>query len=92
MTASPALTRIRAIALLLPEAAEQMRDGHPTFVVADAAFAQVRDDAVVAVRSDDDGWSALRLADDADWALIEDRIAHSWELVAPRDLLEAGGR
>lgn len=38
------------------------------------------------------GWLAVTLAGDADWTLIEDRIARSWELAAPRRLLEAGGR
>lgn len=38
------------------------------------------------------GWVGVDLANDPDWALIEDRIARSWELVAPRRLLEAGGR
>ena len=30
--------------------------------------------------------------DATDWQRIEDRIAISWEMVAPRRLLEAGGR
>ncbi|MCP3733676.1 MmcQ/YjbR family DNA-binding protein [Sphingomonas sp. RP10(2022)] len=38
------------------------------------------------------GWVAVNLAGDPDWTLIEDRIARSWELAAPRRLLEAGGR
>lgn len=39
------------------------------------------------------GWVSLDLAgSDVDWALVEDRIARSWELAAPRRLLEAGGR
>lgn len=38
------------------------------------------------------GWVGVDLAGDADWALIEDRIARSWELAAPTRLLEAGGR
>ncbi|WP_380786653.1 MmcQ/YjbR family DNA-binding protein [Sphingomonas sp. R86521] len=38
------------------------------------------------------GWVAMDLAGDVDWALVEDRIARSWELAAPRRLLEAGGR
>jgi hypothetical protein len=39
------------------------------------------------------GWVALRLDGDAvDWDRIGDRIAISWELAAPRRLLEAGGR
>ncbi len=38
------------------------------------------------------GWVAMTLAGEVDWTLVEDRIARSWELVAPRRLLEAGGR
>jgi len=38
------------------------------------------------------GWVAVNVAGDADWQLIEDRIARSWELAAPDRLLEAGGR
>ncbi|KTT75005.1 MmcQ/YjbR family DNA-binding protein [Sphingomonas endophytica] len=38
------------------------------------------------------GWVSLDLGGDADWALVEDRIARSWELSEPRRLLEAGGR
>lgn len=39
------------------------------------------------------GWIAMRVgAPDTDWDRIADRVAYSWELVAPRRLLEAGGR
>ena len=39
------------------------------------------------------GWVALRVgATDTDWDRVADRIATSWELVAPARLLEAGGR
>lgn len=38
-------------------------------------------------------WIAMRVgAPDTDWDRIADRVARSWELVAPRRLLEAGGR
>ena len=38
-------------------------------------------------------WVAINLAgDDVDWDHVSDRIARSWELAAPRRLLEAGGR
>ena len=38
-------------------------------------------------------WLAIDLSGDAvDWAHVADRIAASWELAAPRRLLEAGGR
>ncbi|WP_010186468.1 MmcQ/YjbR family DNA-binding protein [Sphingomonas sp. PAMC 26605] len=38
------------------------------------------------------GWVALRLDREVDWDRVGDRIAISWELAAPRRLLEAGGR
>lgn len=39
------------------------------------------------------GWIAIRVAaPDTDWDHVADRIAASWELVAPRRLLEIGGR
>ncbi|WP_425229649.1 MmcQ/YjbR family DNA-binding protein [Sphingomonas sp.] len=39
------------------------------------------------------GWVAMRVgAADTDWDRIDDRVARSWELAAPRRLLEAGGR
>jgi phosphoribosylglycinamide formyltransferase 1 len=38
------------------------------------------------------GWVGVTLAGHADWDLIEDRIARSWELAAPAALHEAGGR
>ena len=38
-------------------------------------------------------WLSISLAGkDVDWDHVADRIAESWELVAPRRLLEAGGR
>lgn len=39
------------------------------------------------------GWVAIDLAGESvDWGHVADRIAASWELAAPRSLLEAGGR
>jgi phosphoribosylglycinamide formyltransferase-1/phosphoribosylamine--glycine ligase/phosphoribosylglycinamide formyltransferase/phosphoribosylformylglycinamidine cyclo-ligase len=39
------------------------------------------------------GWVGVNLAGDCvDWELVDSRIARSWELVAPRRLLEMGGR
>jgi hypothetical protein len=39
------------------------------------------------------GWISINLAGDGtDWDHVGDRIAASWELAAPRRLLEAGGR
>ena len=38
-------------------------------------------------------WLSINLAGDkVDWDHVADRIAQSWELAAPRRLLEAGGR
>jgi hypothetical protein len=38
-------------------------------------------------------WLSINLAgDQVDWDHVADRIAQSWELAAPRRLLEAGGR
>lgn len=38
-------------------------------------------------------WLSINLAGDkVDWDHVGDRIAESWELAAPRRLLEAGGR
>jgi hypothetical protein len=37
-------------------------------------------------------WIGINAGDGADWQAIDDRIATSWELTAPRRLLEAGGR
>lgn len=39
------------------------------------------------------GWIAIRVgAPDTDWDHVADKVAESWELVAPRRYLEAGGR
>jgi hypothetical protein len=38
-------------------------------------------------------WVSINLiGDSVDWDHVADRIAQSWELAAPRRLLEAGGR
>lgn len=38
-------------------------------------------------------WVGLAIGgEDVDWTHVGDRIARSWELAAPRRLLEAGGR
>jgi hypothetical protein len=38
-------------------------------------------------------WVSINVAgDEVDWDHVADRIAESWELAAPRGLLEAGGR
>lgn len=38
-------------------------------------------------------WLSIAIAgDEVDWGHVADRIAASWELAAPKRLLEAGGR
>ena len=37
------------------------------------------------------GWVGIDLTCEPDWALVEDRVARSWELAAPARLLEVGG-
>ncbi|MEP7129797.1 MAG: MmcQ/YjbR family DNA-binding protein [Sphingomicrobium sp.] len=117
---SDPLERIRAAALDLPETAERVSHGQPTFFVAGKQFAQFRDNhhgdgrTVVCVRTSSldeqamlleadpqtysrpaylPSWISIDLAGDTvDWDHVADRIAQSWELAAPRRLLEAGGR
>lgn len=39
------------------------------------------------------GWVSINLTGEkVDWDHVADRIAESWELAAPRSMLEAGGR
>lgn len=38
------------------------------------------------------GWVAVNLAGEVDWELVDSRMGRSWELAAPRRLLEMGGR
>lgn len=39
------------------------------------------------------GWVSVNLAGpEVDWPLVDSRIGRSWELAAPRRLLEMGGR
>lgn len=117
-----AITKVRGLALELPESEERLSHGQPTFFVAGKQFAQFRSNhhgdgrMVVCVRTSGPdeqqmrieaapeiysrpaylgpaGWVSVDLAGDSvDWALVADRIAASWELAAPRRLLEAGGR
>lgn len=89
--------RIRATALQLPEVEERDEPGGTSFFVAGTPFARFRHDhdgggPIVCVRAADADWVSMNLAVDIDWALVDDRIARSWELVAPQALLEAGGR
>ena len=123
MTAEDALSRIREIALALPEAREKLSHGAPGFFIDKGRFfayfwdnhhgdgetvvivktSGVEEQAMLIEHDPDayfrpaylgpSGWVSIRLDhDDADWDRIGDRIATSWELVAPQRLLEAGGR
>ncbi len=114
------LQLVRKAAMELPETAEKLSHGQPTFFVAGKQFAQFRDKhhgdhkTVVCVRvssldeqamlleADPETyskpaymptWLSINLAgDNVDWDHVADRVAASWELAAPRRLLEAGGR
>ena len=117
------LAKVRALCMALPEAAEKISHGAPTFFIEKGkVFAyfshnhhgdgrtavQVktsgREEQAMLVEMDPAhyyvppytgpaGWVGMRLdTGDTDWDHIGDRIATSWELVAPRRLLEAGGR
>jgi phosphoribosylglycinamide formyltransferase-1/phosphoribosylamine--glycine ligase/phosphoribosylglycinamide formyltransferase/phosphoribosylformylglycinamidine cyclo-ligase len=117
------LAKVRALCMALPEAAEKVSHGAPTFHIEkgkvfayfshnhhgdDRTAVQVktsgREEQAMLVEMDPDhyyvpsytgpaGWIGMRLdTGDTDWDHIGDRIATSWELVAPRRLLEAGGR
>lgn len=88
-----AIARVREIALLLPGAREQAADGATTFMVDQHPFAKLNDNGTcVTLRTSTGEWSDVALNDAADWTLVEDLIARSWELSAPAGLLEAGGR
>lgn len=91
------LTRIRDITKLLPGTIEDVEGGETHFLVGGKAFVRVNDSAsgfhvCVADEGTEPHWSEIALSPESDWTLIEDRIARSWELVAPTELLEAGGR
>lgn len=85
--------QVRAIALLLPEAEERTTGDGVSFIVDGKSFATLSGETPVTLRvRDDSGETSLALDPDVDWTLVEDRIAQSWQLTAPRRLLEAGGR
>lgn len=85
-------TRLRDIALLLPGTEERNDEGKTAFTVEGAAFLRLdQAEPAFSVRTAD-GWDTVDLSTNTDWTMIEDRIARSWELTAPAELLEAGGR
>jgi len=120
MSAHPALAKLRAAALALPETEERLSHGQPTFFVAGKQFAQFRDnhhgdgvtgvcvktsgpdEQAMLIEAEPDlysrpaylgpsGWVSINLAPaDTDWDHVADWLARSWELAAPRRLVEAG--
>ncbi len=84
------LDRVRETALLLPGAEEQGDGEQRLFCVEGEPFAKVGNGSL-SVRSAE-GWAVVPVEGDVDWRLVDDAIARGWELTAPRDLLEAGGR
>ncbi len=91
------LSRIRDIAMLLPGTTEQGGEGEIRFLVEGSPFLRVSGTSsamhlCVADEGQEPHWSEVTLSADSDWTLVEDRIARSWELIAPTELLEAGGR
>jgi hypothetical protein len=88
---SDAVDRIRQLAAQLPATEERLCDGQPAFFVAGFRFAQLRDDMLI-LSGDGADRASITLTGDVDWAQIEDEFAQSWELAAPQELLEAGGR
>lgn len=86
------LSRVREIALLLPGTEEVHDETGVEYRVAGTPFARLTGAGPLRLRDRDDGaWTDVTL-DGADWTLVEDRVARSWERVAPAALLEAGGR
>ena len=91
------LIRIREIALALPGTSEESDAGDVRFLVEGEPFVRVGGSGsevhlCVADADNAPHWNAVSLSTDSDWSSIEDRIARSWELAAPTELLEAGGR
>ncbi len=84
---SETVEKVRASAMLLP-GVEASPDGR-AFEVEGTPFARIEGDTL---HVKDGDWVSVPIDRNADWTLIDDRIARAWELAAPRDLLEAGGR
>ena len=120
MSAHPALAKLRALALALPESEERLSHGQPTFFVAGKQFAQFRDnhhgdgvtgvcvktsgpdEQAMLIEAEPDlysrpaylgpsGWISINLAPaDTDWEHVGDWLRKSWQLAAPRRLVESG--
>lgn len=87
-----AIDKVRAAALALPGSEERMIDGRPTFLVGGEAFASMAGDTLFVRQAEGEAFDTIGAVPSSDWAWIEDRIAASWEYVAPQGLAEAGGR
>ena len=84
------LTQVRDVALQLPGAHKQVVDGGAEFTVEGNPFARVNGDGLSVLG--DEGWTDRAAAGALDPKLIDDMVAHGWELAAPTGLLEAGGQ
>ena len=84
------LTQVRDVALQLPGAKERATADGAEFAVEGKPFARVAGDILSVLG--DEGWSNRTAAGDFDPNLIDDMVAHGWELAAPAGLLEAGGQ
>lgn len=117
------LTRVRDLALAMPEADERLSHGMPGFHIVKGKFfayfwhdhhgdgetsvivkTSGLEEQAMLIETDPDfyyrppyygpsGWVAMRVGGEVvDWDRVADCIAASWEMVAPRRLLEMGGR
>ncbi len=84
------LTQVREVALQLPGAKERATRDGVEFAVEGEPFARVAGDTLSVLG--DGGWSDRAAAGDLDPVLLDDMVAHGWELAAPTGLLEAGGQ
>ncbi len=84
------LTQVRDVALQLPGAKERATDAGAEFTVEGEPFARLAGDTLSVLG--DEGWSDQQVEGDFDSNLIDDMVAHGWELAAPTGLLEAGGQ
>ena len=84
------LTQVRDVALQLPGAHERAVADGAEFAVEGEPFARVAGDMLSVLG--DEGWDDRTAGSDFDPNLIDDLVAHAWELAAPTGLLEAGGQ
>lgn len=83
------LTQVRDVALQLPGAHERAVDGGAEFAVEGNPFARLTGGTLSVLA--DDGWTDSAVGD-FDPVLLDDLVAHGWELAAPAGFLEAGGQ